>query len=119
MEKKRKKYPPKYNQAFEEIYELEKLRMSFKISGKIDKVKHKDYYEKKKQLPPLKIIENGSYSEKEVDKSFILLESCLLPPIVEEHMFFFMHNLLPTDESKVKLKMSGSNGLCKMCKKNN
>ena len=115
--RKEKKYPPKYNQAFEEIYEIEKLGMSLEISGKIDKVKLKEYYEKKKQLPPLKIIENGSYSEEEVDKSFILLESCLLPPKVKEHMFFFMHNLLPTEESKVKMNMSGSNGNCKLCEK--
>ena len=46
--RKEKKYPPKYNQAFEEIYEIEKLGMSLEISGKIDKVKLKEYYEKKK-----------------------------------------------------------------------
>lgn len=32
-------------------------------------------------------------------------------------MFFFVHNLLPTEESKVKMNMSGSNGLCKLCAK--
>ena len=44
---KENKYPPKYNQAFEEIYEIEKLGMSLEISGKIDKVKLKEYYEKR------------------------------------------------------------------------
>ena len=119
--KKEKKHPPKYNKAFEEIYEKEKLGMSLGISGIIDKERLKEYYEKKKQLPPLIIIENGSYSKEEVEKRFMLLESCLLPPKAKEHMFFLIYDLVHLqfrlffgyEESKVKTNISGSNGLCK------
>ena len=90
--------------------------MPLEINGKIIK-ETKGKLWKKKQFHPLKIIKNGSYSEGEVDKSFMPLESCLLPPKVKENIFFFMYDLVTTEELKVKMNMSGSNGLCKLCEK--
>ena len=65
----------------------------------------------------MKIIENGSYSEEEVDISFTILESFPLPPELKERMFLFMHSLVSTEESKAKMNMNGNNGLFKQCVK--
>ena len=50
QKRKGKEHPPKYNEAFEEIYEIGKSGISLETNGKIDEEKLKKYYERKRNI---------------------------------------------------------------------